>query len=248
VPGIQLNTEAQLAILESFAFFEELSRFPFEAPTGKTHRSFYYHNGAYGPGDAEYLYSMIRKFKPARFIEVGSGFSTLIAREAMAMNQKCDPGYRCEVTCIEPYEQPWLEDLGVTVVRRPVETTGSDLFATLGPNDILFIDSSHVIRPQGDVLYLYQEVLPLLRPGVFVHIHDVFTPKDYLDKWILDDVRLWNEQYLLEAFLTYNGQFRVTGALNYLAHHHRSELMEKCPAFAAEANKREPGAFWIQRN
>jgi hypothetical protein len=97
------------------------------------------------------------------------------------------------------------------------------------------------------VLYLYQEVLPKLKSGVFVHVHDVFTPKDYLDEWVLKDVTFWNEQYLLEAFLAFNNQYRVIGALNYLAHHFRDHLEERCPIFAQEASTCEPGAFWMRR-
>jgi len=246
LPGIDLNIQEQLTTLNSFAFAEELTRFPLDDPGGNK-KVFYYHNGAYVSGDAEYLYGMIRLFKPLRFIEVGSGFSTLMTIEAIRMNQRIDPEYRCEMICIEPYEQPWLDDLGVTVVREPVEKGHRHMFAALERNDILFIDSSHMIRPQGDVLYLYQEVLPSLKPGVFVHIHDVFTPKDYLDDWVLKHVLFWNEQYFLEAFLTFNSEFHVTGALNYLAHNYREQLAEKCPIFAMEASECEPGAFWIRR-
>jgi hypothetical protein len=89
-------------------------------------------------------------------------------------------------------------------------------------------------------------LLPILKPGVLVHIHDIFTPKDYLDDWIFSH-RLWNEQYLLEAFLSFNSDFRIIGALNYLAHNYRKELKAKCPIFAKQQN-REPGAFWMIKN
>jgi hypothetical protein len=120
------------------------------------------------------------------------------------------------------------------------------LFQKLGPNDILFIDSSHIIRPQGDVLFEYLELLPTLKSGVLIHVHDIFTPKDYLDEWVLDNHLLWNEQYLLEAFLTFNTQFKIIGALNYMSHHHRDQFAEKCPVFAKQPG-REPGAFWMMR-
>jgi hypothetical protein len=246
LPGIDLNLAQQLAILQRFCYQDELMSFPLKKPES-AERTYHYHNTLYGPGDAEYLYSMIRGFKPRRVIEIGSGFSTLITTAAIRTNQVDDPEYSCDVTCIEPYEQPWLEQLNVTVLRKPVEQVDPAIFSSLQANDVLFIDSSHVIRPQGDVLCLYQQVLPTLNSGVFVHIHDIFTPKDYLDDWVLNDVRLWNEQYLLEVFLTFNTQFQITGALNYLAHHHREELASRCPIFGAEASQREPGAFWIQR-
>ena len=88
--------------------------------------------------------------------------------------------------------------------------------------------------------------MPRLAKGVIVHVHDIFSPKDYLDDWILRDGLMWNEQYLLEAFLSNNHDFEVIGALNYLAHNYTKEFSEKCPIFAQQLG-REPGAFWIRR-
>ena len=245
LPGIDLSVPAQLEMLDSFRFSAELTRFPLDR-AGDDPTAFHYHNGAYGPGDAEYLYSIIRARKPSRLIEVGSGHSTLMAREAIRANKAEDPGYACEMICIEPYEQPWLEQLGVRVIRQCVETVDRQWFASLERNDILFIDSSHVIRPQGDVLYLFQEVLPLLNSGVLVHVHDIFTPGDYPEAWVSGDVRFWNEQYLLESFLAFNSGFRVIGALNYLCHHHRERFGKHCPVFAHEASS-EPERSGFKR-
>ena len=113
-------------------------------------------------------------------------------------------------------------------------------------NDILFIDSSHIIRPQGDVLFEIQHILPELNPGVLIHVHDIFTPKDYLSEWVFNDRRLWNEQYLLESFLSCNSQFEIIGALNYLKHHHWDLLASKLPVLKKESH-REPGSFWIRK-
>lgn len=138
--------------------------------------------------------------------------------QAIEKNKKEDGLYDCEMICIEPYEQTWLTEKKVTVIRKRVEEVELSLFCQLESQDILFIDSSHVIRPQGDVLFEYQKILPVLKEGVFVHIHNILTPRDYPEQWIFDEVRLWNEQYLLEAFLMYNNQFKIIGALNYLFH------------------------------
>src|SRR5262249_33961193 len=156
--------------------------------------TFHIRNPSFEGGDAEYFYSIIRSKKPARIIEVGSGYSTLLASQAIRANQQEIPGYTCQHVCIEPYESPWLESAGVTVIRRRVEELEQPIWRELGCNDLLFIDSSHVIRPQGDVLFEYLEVLPSLAPGVIVHIHDIFTPRDYPDRWLVDEVRFWNEQ------------------------------------------------------
>jgi len=245
LPGIDMNIAGQLEILSRFHYQEELRQFPLE-PTGKT--EYCYHNDSFESGDSEYLYSIIRLFKPRRIIEIGSGHSTLIARAAIARNTAEDAGYVCRHVCIEPYEQPWLETLGIEIIRRRVEELDvATTFGELGANDILFIDSSHVIRPQGDVLFEYLEVLPTLRSGVLVHVHDIFTPKDYLPQWILGEVKLWNEQYLLEAFLTQNPSFRIIGALNHLGHHYPREMSEKLPVLGSEISHRKPGSFWMIR-
>ena len=104
-----------------------------------------------------------------------------------------------------------------------------------------------MIRPQGDVLFEYLELLPTLNSGVIIHIHDIFTPKDYLDEW-LEASFFWNEQYLLEAFLTNNKNFRIIGATNYLMHKYYDYFSAKCPILKKqkkEGIKREPGSFWM---
>jgi hypothetical protein len=195
-------------------------------------------------GDAEFLFNSIRRYKPNRIIEIGCGFSSLMIQHAIEYNTKETRTYRCDHLCIEPYEITWLESLPVTVVRDVVENTDIALFSQLKENDVLFIDSSHIIRPQGDVLMEYLEILPVLNPGVLVHIHDIFTPKDYLSEWLEKGTVFWNEQYLLEAFLSFNDRFKIVGALNFLKHHYFAELSEKCPFLSKD---REPGSFWIRR-
>ncbi len=248
LPGLDLNVEEQLKVLERFTFQDELRALPRERPAGGGAPVFYYHNGSFESGDAEYLYSFIRAYRPARIIEVGSGSSTLISLEAIRRNRVEDPEYACRMTCIEPYLQywnAWLHLLPVEILRHPVETLPLDLFRTLRAGDLLFIDSSHVIRHQGDVLYECLEVIPSLAAGVFVHIHDIFTPRDPQALWHRD-VNFSNEQYLLEALLTQNPRLKVIGALNYLAHHQRAALAERLPVYGEEQDLREPGSFWLR--
>ena len=141
---------------------------------------------------------------------------------------------------------PWLKELDVNLIREKVEDVDMNAFEILEENDILFIDSSHIIRPQGDVLFEFLEILPKIKKGVLVHVHDIFTPKDYPDNWILKDHRLWNEQYLLEAFLTCNSNFKIIGAVNHLHHQYSEEIHAKCPVLASQKT-REPGSFWMVR-
>lgn len=245
LPGIDFNVEEQLEWLRKFTFAEELLRLP-RAAVG-THQ-YYYQNDNFSLGDAEYFYSLIRLVKPSRIVEAGSGFSTMLARAAIAANLIENDAYRCRHVCIEPYEMAWLEQLGgVEIVRARVEEVDRSLFAALEANDMLFIDSSHVVRPQGDVVCEYLEIIPTLKPGVFVHVHDIFTPRDYPAIWVKDQVRFWNEQYLVEAFLTGNRDFKIVGALNFLKHHHADEIKQRFPALAAEFDACEPASLWIAR-
>lgn len=240
LPGVaSWSVAEQLNLLQSFHFEQELDSIP-ENFVSET--SFYFKNGAFESGDSEYWYNIIRLKKPARIIEVGSGQSTKMARLAIQANQKENADYHCRHICVEPYEMPWLEKIGVEVLRKKVENVGVDFFKQLEANDILFIDSSHMIRPQGDVLFEYLELLPTLNRGVIVHIHDIFSPRDYPDSWITADTRFWNEQYLLEAFLSFNSAWKILGALNFLHHNHYSLLKEKCPRLTPA---REPGSFYI---
>ena len=240
LPGIDLNIQEQLAILQTFIFNDELEQFSVEKKKGL---EYYYKNGSFESGDGEYLYNIIRASKPASFIEIGSGFSTLIANSAIKKN---DNG--CKHICIEPYEVEWIKQLeGIEIIRKKVEEVDMAIFKSLQKNDILFIDSSHIIRPQGDVLLEYLEILPQLNSGVIIHVHDIFTPKDYLDEFVVKYHYMWNEQYLLEALLTHSNSFKIIGALNYLKHHYFEELSAKCPILKVQ-QYREPGSFWIIKN
>jgi predicted O-methyltransferase YrrM len=243
LPGIKWNNEAQLALLEKFNYQDELTKIPWNK-AGEL--SFFFNNPSLGPGDAEYLYCMIRHFKPTRIIEIGSGYSTLMAKEAIENNIRENSLYHCDQVCIEPYEMPWLEKTGVQVIRQLVENVDVFFFLSLQNNDILFIDSSHMIRPQGDVLHEFLEILPSLNPGVIIHVHDIFSPKDYTKKHIVDDVLFWNEQYLLEAFLSCNNEFVIIGALNFLKTHFPDKLNAKLPVLRNHPDHL-PGSFWMKK-
>lgn len=245
LPGIDMNEPGQLNWLSRLDYADELRKFP---RSFSNKASFYYDNPNFAEGDAECLYSLVRLCKPERIIEIGSGYSTMMAREAIKQNKRDDLQYQCRHICIEPYEMKWLENIsGIQIIRQKVEDTGIGLFFELTNNDILFIDSSHMIRPQGDVLHELLEILPILNPGVLVHIHDIFTPRDYLEHWLLDEVKFWNEQYLLEAFLSCNSQYEIILALNFLSHRYPSQLSTKFPMLQGHADKSAPRSIWLRR-
>jgi len=245
LPGIDWNDKEQLSLLDGFRYQDELAAIP----VGKQHEEpgFYYDNPSLGPGDAEYLYCMIRHFKPRRIIEIGSGWSTLMARQAIRKNVGEDPAATTIQTCIEPYEMPWLEKTGVEVIRRVVEDVDPAFFGELEKGDILFIDSSHMVRPQGDVLFEFLEVLPLLNSGVVIHVHDIFSPRDYTRRHLVDEVIFWNEQYILEAFLTCNDRFRIVAAVNYLKNRYPDRVYARLPILAKNPGQ-VPGSFWMIKN
>jgi hypothetical protein len=245
LPGININESVQLKWLDQFNYMSELTQIPLTAPANST---YFYRNPNFSEGDAECLYSMIRLKKPNIIIEIGSGFSTMMARLAIAQNKKDNLHYSCRHICIEPFEMKWLDNtVDIEVLRKRLENVDLTIFSILKENDILFIDSSHIIRPQGDVLTECLQILPLLNPGVLIHFHDIFTPYDYLNHWLLDEVKFWNEQYLLEAFLSCNKNFEIVLALNFLNKKFRNKMVAKFPMLMQQEENNEPKSFWIRK-
>ena len=241
LPSINFREQEQLDLLKSFKFQEDFQSFLDSEADLKTLRSFSITNGSYGAGDAEILFNFLRLKKPSKIIEIGSGNSTKVIEAALKLNIK--EGSNPKFTCIEPYK-PWLKSTEhIKILRSKLEQTSLDWTKELSDGDFLFIDSSHMIRPQGDVLYEYLEIIPTLNPGVFVHVHDIFSPRDYPETWLKTDVKFWNEQYLLETLLSNSNRYKVIASLNYLAKDYFEELKKVCPHLNA---KHEPAAFYFE--
>ena len=242
LPGLDLNVQGQLDLLRALAFAAELREQGFGQAGGDPLR-FAFGNGMFEAGDAEFLHQFVRAFKPRKIVEIGSGHSTRVAHAALAANQ-AETGARAEHICIEPYANPWLDRMeGIRLVRTRVQDCPIDWSRELEAGDLLFIDSSHMIRPQGDVLKEYLEILPRLASGVFVHVHDIYTPRDYPAAMVIDKVVLWNEQYLLEALLTDSDRYEVVAALNFLKTDHFEALQRACPFLTRD---HEPGSFYLR--
>ncbi len=243
LPGINLRHAEQLSLLEQLTYQNDLEAFIEKQKNVDPALRFVIENDSFESGDAEFLFNFIRHTKPNKVIEIGCGASTKIISGALQCNVD-ETAKIAHHICIEPYEQPWLDAFeNIELLRQKLEDVDTNLFASLGANDLLFIDSSHIIRPQGDVLCEYLEILPILKPGVFVHVHDIFTPRDYLESWVKEDVFFWNEQYLLEALLSKNPSYEVVAALNYLKHEEYDALKKVCPYLEGS---REPGSFYIK--
>ncbi len=242
--GIDWNLDAQMQLLAQFDFGAALRSLEGRRSHGRT---FSYSNGYCGPGDAEALYCMIRHFKPRTIVEVGCGQSTVVAHFATADLKAEDSRYSCRQICYEPFENPWLEDLGVEVKRELIEKSDLELFRSLSAGDIVFIDSSHALRPMGDVEFEFLHILPALPKGVIVQVHDIFSPRDYPAQWLNVERRFWNEQYLLEAFLSFNDEFEIIGSLNHLMHLGSAQFKRAFPILAERGPDPFVGSFWFRR-
>jgi Methyltransferase domain len=238
--GIDMNDDEQVCLVRDVfpQFRSEYEALP-NAPTGDP-AAFYHGNGRFDGTDALGLYCMLRHLRPRRVLGVGSGYSTRLAAQAALVNRST------ELVCIDPDPDEVLQEgfAGLTsLITARVEEVSLDLFTTLEAGDVLFIDSSHVVRIGGDVEFLFLDVLPRLQSGVVVQVHDVFLPYQYPREWLVDGLRFWNEQYLLHAFLAFNSAFRVLLADSYLEARHPHVLRSTFPTSPWWGG----GSFWFQR-
>jgi predicted O-methyltransferase YrrM len=196
----------------------------------------------FGPGygyiEAQALHSIIRKYKPKRVIEVGSGVSTWCILKANDLNKLQDGNDDFKLTCIEPYPNSVLKSLKeVNLIEKKVqEISFEDEFYKLEKNDILFIDSSHTVKVGSDVNYIILEILPRLKPGVIVHFHDIFIPYDY-NRNTLSTFFHWSETTLLRAFLINNTNARIVFCMSQLHYDAKSTLKEVFPKYTPQNDK-----------
>lgn len=239
--GINLNVAAQLALLKELSPHLAGINYPVEQQANP--RVYFYDNDQYPVLDAEFLYAALCYFQPRRMIEVGSGFSSLITADVnrRIFNRQLD------FCCIEPYPRQFLIDGvdGITrLVCQKVEEVDTTFFDRLEAGDILFIDSSHVSKVGSDVNHLFFCILPRLKEGVLVHIHDIFLPDEYPKEWVIDQGRNWNEQYLLRAFLQYNSDWEIVWAAHFMATRYTEEVSSIFLRFPRLGGG---GSFWLRR-
>ena len=227
--GVDLRIEEQLNLLENvFVKFREECDFPLNETSSQ--HEYYIKNNSFGLMPAIVLHCMIRHFTPKTIIEVGSGNSTFVSARASLMNQS--QGSSTRVIAIEPYPNQVLQEgfPGLSeLIPQKVEEVDIESFSQLEEGDILSIDSTHVVRMGGDVNFLYLKILPRLNNGVVVHIHDIFFPKNYPEFLILGHQVFFTEQYLLQAFLTYNNRFEVLWCGSYMYLKYKEKLQTTFP-------------------
>lgn len=244
--GLDMNENFQYSLLLEFEkkFKTEYDKIP----NKKTFNPFQYYipNGSFDSVDGEILYCMIRYYKPKLMIEVGSGLSTLCSTQALLVNNN-ENDFNANFYAIEPYPYDFLKRgvPGLTdLIIEKLENIPLEFFKKLNENDILFIDSSHILKIGSDVHYLFLNILPILNKGVIVHFHDIFIPSEYPKNWILKDHRFYNEQYLLQAFLTFNDTYKVIWAGSYMLLNRLDDLKR---AFNTCKKGVWPGSFWIRK-
>ena len=213
VQAIDLNEENQLNLLDNFARYYSDQSFPESFTKGSR---YYLNNKYYSYTDGLILYSFLRHYKPKRVIEIGSGFSSALMLDTLDRFN-----LEMKLTFIEPYPNRLNSLLYETdrvkadIIERKLQEVPIEYFKILKGGDILFVDSTHVCKTGSDVNYVFFEILPILEPGVIVHIHDIFDSFEYPKQWIIQK-RSWNEAYLLRAFFMYNNSFRILLFPNFL--------------------------------
>lgn len=240
IEGINYQEKKQLSLLSVFVkkYKKEYSLFSLE----NDNSGYYIKNGMFESIDGEILYCMIRHIKPERIIEIGSGFTSLLIEKALSKNAKG------KLTIIDPYPEDvykYGNNIKHTLIKNKIENVSLSEFEKLKENDILFIDSSHVLKIGSDVQFEMLEIFPRLKKGVIVHIHDIFLPSEYPFPHVTKNYMFWNEQYVLHAFLQYNNFFQVLWGGSFMHLFHPEKLQKAFPSYNKTINW--PGSFWIKK-
>jgi Methyltransferase domain len=241
LPGIDLNADGQLRLLDELAAFYGDMPFTEDKKPGLR---YYFNNDAYCHTDAIVLFSMLRHLRPKKLIEVGSGFSSAVSLDTndQFLNGSID------FTFIEPYPERLLALLTekdrakIALIKKPLQEVELDLFKKLKAGDVLFIDSTHVAKTGSDVNYILFEILPALSPGVWIHFHDIMYPFEYPKEWVYEG-RAWNEAYMLRAFLQYNSGYRIRFFNTWMHRFHGDIIGKKMPVCLRNTG----GSIWIEK-
>lgn len=237
--GINLNIENQFKFIENnISNYNELS-----IPEEKSPNTLYYFNNPnYSYSDAIFYYFVLRTFKPNKIIEIGSGYSTCLAID---INRIYFNGM-INITSIEPYPELLItltQDQSPIIFKSKVQEVDLSLFDNLATNDILFIDSSHVLKSGSDLNHILFNIIPKLKEGVLIHFHDIFAKFKYPKEWIINYYRAWNEIYALRLFLMYNNHFEIIAFNNYLINAHYDWFNENMPLCL----KNTGGSIWLKK-
>jgi methyltransferase family protein len=245
--GVDFDTASQLAFVEE-ELAPYLSEFdpPLE-PTGVADE-YFMRNEFYGGVDAQLLYAVLRRFGPARVLELGSGYSSLVVEAAAERNRQEQRELRH--TVVDPYPSGIFSERFTKsreIMARRAQDVPLSVYEGLTAGDVLLVDTTHTVKLGGDVTFLVLEVLPLLRRGVLVHIHDVFLPWEYPREWFEEEEWFWAEQYMIQAFLALNSEYEVLFGTQALARKHPTALAELISSFKHARANGEYAALWLRR-
>lgn len=242
IEGIDLNIEKQLLLLkELLPYYNEL---PPYKPKKQERLRYYYDNTEYKFSDAIILYCLIRYLKPKSIIEIGSGYSSCVMLDVNELYFD----FSIKNTFIDPNPQRLLRLIKQTdinkikLIKDMVQHVNLQEFSSLGENDILFVDSTHVSKTYSDVNHIIFNILPYIGSGVYIHFHDIFYPFEYPKKWVYEG-RAWNEAYLLRAFLTNNDKFEVVYMNTYMEHFYEDFFTKNMPLCLSARG----GSIWIRK-
>lgn len=248
--GIDVNEKGQLELLARFEkeYSDEYTKLPLsrgEASDGQYHIQ----NGAFETVDGEILYCMVRNFEPDRIVQIGGGHSTRLILRAIE-----DSGVDCSLKVFKPYRDEGMrEDLSgeCTITGEWADDIDVSQFEKSESGDIVFVDSSHVVRTDNDVYRILFQILPTLSDGVLVHFHDIFLPEEYPKDWILDENFQLNEQYAVRALLMWNHRYDVRWMGAYMHNHYPAELASAFdsyePASIRPAGEMSiPNSLWLE--
>ena len=244
IVGFDINKEGQRHFLRTnFKKYITDFDYPIEKPKSEI-ITYYQKNGMFSGLDARALFTFLRTFRPRFVIEIGSGFSSLLTIDTA----KRFLGGDTVIIMIEPYPPHFLTSYlnlnsydKAILYKMPVQDVELELFDQLQENDILFVDSSHVAKVGSDVNHIIFRILPRLHKGVIIHFHDIFLPDEYPKKWVFEENRSWNEQYILRAFLMYNSHFRVLFGSYYASTRLKEDVIYACGDLYGG------GSFWLQK-
>ncbi|MFK2876877.1 class I SAM-dependent methyltransferase [Rhodanobacter hydrolyticus] len=243
VRGIDLNSASHEHLLRDV--FPKLIAgydYPSSGAADDALDHFYDFNGQFERQDPRVTFCLLQMIRPRKIVEVGSGYSTLLM---MDVNRRFLAN-STSITCVEPYPRPFLEEAHLTgridLQYCRAQEADESIFTSLVAGDILFIDSSHVSKTGSDVNRLVLEILPVLSPGVYVHFHDIFMPTEYPQRWVCELGFSWNEQYLLQAFLSGNPDWDII---------YGSAIARECHIEALSAflqgNPPHGGSLWLRK-
>jgi len=253
LPGVDFRPADQLELLSELGeTFGDECHWPSEDP-GDPGKYYLNPDFPFSFGCAAGTHSMVRYFKPRRVIEFGSGASSKVLAAALQQNARQDQSDQYDYTIIDPYPGGLIAEgklPGVTQLHKMgAEEAPIEWFDALEANDILFIDSGHVVRIGSDVNYAILDIMPRLKPGVLIHFHDVPMPYEYHKVYYTGRPAFrvfWTESYLLQAFLIYNQQFEVLLALKYLMEEQKEKFRSAFPHFDPQSPAVSE-SFWIRR-